>query len=64
MKVRAGSGSFYHQATIVRKTLISTVLRLLYDFLSLKSYVNVASKSNKPKELKKIFLVAILKVCP
>jgi hypothetical protein len=28
----SGSGSFYHQAKIVRKTLISTVLRLLYDF--------------------------------
>jgi hypothetical protein len=29
-----GSGSFYHQAKTVRKTLISTVFLLLYDFLS------------------------------
>jgi hypothetical protein len=37
-----GSGSFHHQANIVRKTLISTVfLLLLYDFLSLKNDVNV-----------------------
>ncbi len=28
-----GSGSFHHPAKIVRKTLISTVLWLLYDFL-------------------------------
>jgi hypothetical protein len=28
----SGSGSFYHQANIVRKTLIPTVLRLLFDF--------------------------------
>ncbi len=36
-------GSFYHKAKIVRKTLISTVLRLLFDFLSLKNYVSVPS---------------------
>ncbi len=41
------SGSFYHQAKIVRKTLILTVLRRLYDFLSLKNVENVPSKSNK-----------------
>jgi hypothetical protein len=35
-----GSGSFYHQATIVRKTLIPSVLWLLFDFLSMKNYVN------------------------
>jgi hypothetical protein len=29
---RNGSGSIYNQAKIVRKTLIPTVLRLLYDF--------------------------------
>ncbi len=29
----SGSGSFYHQAKIVRKTLIPNVLRLLFDFL-------------------------------
>ncbi len=33
---RYGSGSFYHQAKRVRKTMIPTVLLLLYDFLSLK----------------------------
>ncbi len=31
-----GSGSFYYQAKIVRKTLVHTDLSLLYDFLSLK----------------------------
>ncbi len=45
----SGSGSLYHQAKIVRKTLIYTVLWLLYDFLSLKNDVNVTSKSNKQK---------------
>jgi hypothetical protein len=45
----SGSGSFYNQAKIVWKTLIPTVLWLLYDFLSLKSYVNVASERNKQK---------------
>jgi hypothetical protein len=47
----SGSGSFYHQAKIVRKTLIPTVLRLLLDFLSLINYVNVPSKSKKQKNL-------------
>ncbi len=28
----AGSGSFYHQAKVVRKTLIPTVLLLLFNF--------------------------------
>ncbi len=37
----SGSGSYYHLAKIVRKTLISTVLQLLYDFLSWKTNVNV-----------------------
>jgi hypothetical protein len=51
--MRWGSGfvSFHHQAKIVRKTLIPTVLWLLYDFLSLKNDVTVASKSNKLKNL-------------
>jgi hypothetical protein len=50
---RYGSGfrSFYHQAKIVKKTLIPTVLRLLYDFLSMKNDINVPSKSNKQKKL-------------
>ena len=43
------SGSFYYQAKIVRKTLIPTVLWLIFDFLSLKNYVNVPSKRNKQK---------------
>ncbi len=42
-----GSGSFYHQAKMVWKTFIPTALWLLFDFLSLKNYVNVPSKSNK-----------------
>jgi hypothetical protein len=53
---RYGSGSFYHQSKIVRKTLISTPLWLLFDFLALEIDVNVPSKSNKQ------FFVAILKV--
>ncbi len=47
---RYGSGSFYHQAKIieiVRKTLISTVLWPLYDFLSLKTDVNVLKSKNQ-----------------
>ncbi len=44
-----GSRSFYNQAKIVRETLIPTVLRLLYEFLSLKNDVNVALQSNKQK---------------
>ncbi len=45
-----GSGSYYHQATNRGKTLIPTVLRLLFDF-SLKNYVNLPSKRNKWKNL-------------
>ncbi len=40
-KYGPGSGSFLHQTKIVRKTLISTILWLIYDFLSLKNDVNV-----------------------
>jgi hypothetical protein len=39
-----GSGSFYHQAKIIRKTLIPPVLRLLFDFLSLKNDVTKINK--------------------
>ncbi len=49
----SGSGSFYHQAKIVWKTLIPTVLWLLYDFLSLKNDVNAPFKSNKQKNYEK-----------
>ncbi len=41
-----------------KKTLIPTALGILYDNLSLKNDVNVASKSNKQKN----FFVAVLKV--
>ncbi len=51
---------FHKQAKKLRKTLISTVLWLLYDFLSLKNDVNVPSKRNKHKNLEKknYFLLA------
>jgi hypothetical protein len=45
------SGSFYHHAKIVRKNLDSYYFVTLFDFLSLKNDVNVASKSNKQKKL-------------
>jgi hypothetical protein len=51
-----GSGSFYHQVKIIRKTLIPAVLWLL-----LKNYVNVPSKSNKLNFFKLVF-VGVLKV--
>jgi hypothetical protein len=47
----SGSGSFYHEAKIVRKTLIAIVLLLLYDFVSLKNDVNLASKRSRQKNL-------------
>jgi hypothetical protein len=53
---------FHHLANIVRKTLISTVLRFLFDFLSLKNDVNVPSKSNIRKTVKNLFFVGVLKV--
>ncbi len=49
---RYGSGSFYHNVKIIRKTLIPTILNLdsyyfvtLFNFLSLKNDVNVPSKT-------------------
>ena len=45
-----GSGSFYHQAKIVRKTLIPTVSSLLYAFFS-------SPKSNKQKLRKKTYFL-------
>ncbi len=45
----SGSGSFYDQTKLVRKTLIFTVWRILYDSLSLKNDVNVPSKRNNQK---------------
>ncbi len=59
----SGSGSFYHQAKILRKTLILTVMLLLFDFLSLKNDVNVPSKSKKQKNFfLNQFFVGVLKV--
>ncbi len=41
-----GSRPFYHQTKIIRKSLIPSVfLRILFDFLSLKNYVNVPLNS-------------------
>ncbi len=55
----SGFGSFYHQAKIIRKTLIPSALWLLFDFLYLKNDVNVPSKSNKKNFFQKIiFLLA------
>jgi|LakMenEpi03Aug12_release.lakeMendotaPanAssembly.Ray.scaffolds.fasta_scaffold2096937_1 hypothetical protein len=55
-----GSGSFHHKANILREALIFTILRLLYDFLSLKNYVNVPSKVGSLKKNldNKYFLLA------
>jgi hypothetical protein len=60
---RHGSGYFYHQAKIVRKTLIPNFLLLLFDFLSLKNDVNVCSKSITQKNfLFKLVFFGLLKV--
>jgi len=40
-----------------KKNLIPTFLSLVFDFLSLKNYVNVPSKSIKQKNSKKAFPV-------
>ncbi len=58
----SGFGSFYHQTKIVRKSLIPTVLLLLFYFLSLKNDLYVPSKSNKQENLIKKFFVGLLKV--
>jgi hypothetical protein len=50
----SGSGFFYHQAKMVRKTLIPTALRLLFDFLSSKNDVNVPLKVISKKTIFKI----------
>ncbi len=45
----------------VRKTLISTILWLLFDFLSIKTDVKVTVTSNKEKKFEKnLFFVGIL----
>jgi hypothetical protein len=58
------SGSLYHQAKIVRKTLIPTVLRLNDDFLSLKNDVNVPylQKVKSRKTFLKSVFGGVLKV--
>jgi hypothetical protein len=53
----SGSGSLHQQAKTRRKTLISTVLWLLYGFLSLKNDVRAPPKKNKHKNF-----VGILKI--
>ncbi len=60
-RIRISYSELLHQVKIVRKTLISTVLWLLYEFLSLKNKVNKCTlKSNTPKKLTKqtYFLLA------
>ena len=47
---RYGSGSFYHHAKNSKTNLDSYYFVTLFDFLSLKNDVNVASKSNKQKK--------------
>ncbi len=55
----SGSGSFHQQAKTVKKTLISNILLLLFNFLSLKTDVNVPSKRNWQKKfVKNLFLLA------
>jgi hypothetical protein len=56
------SGSFYHLAKIVKKTLIPTVLLLLFDFLLLKNDVNVPSKRKKHKNFFFIYTSFLLAV--
>jgi hypothetical protein len=46
-QVARSESGFFHQAKIVRKTLIPTVFWLILDFLSSKNDVNEPSKSNK-----------------
>jgi hypothetical protein len=45
----SGSGLFNHEAKIVRKALISTVLGFLFDFLPLENDAKVPLKSHMQK---------------
>ncbi len=56
-----GSWSFHRQAIIVKKSWF-LLLWLLYDFLSLKSDVNLLSKSYTIKPRRKNIFVGVLKV--
>jgi hypothetical protein len=47
----SGSGSFHHHAKKSKKNLYSYFFNTIFDFLSLKNDVNLASKSNKQKKL-------------
>ncbi len=53
-----GSGSFYHQAKKWRKTLISAVLWLLCDFLSLKKWCKGTVKKKKNIKTKIVFFLS------
>ncbi len=53
-----GSGSFHQQAKKVRKSKISIIFWILFNFLFFKTDVNVPSNSDKQKTLKKTFLLA------
>jgi hypothetical protein len=57
LRFGSGSGSFYHQANIVRRNLI-LLLNFFLTFLSFKNDVNVPLKTNQQKT----FLYCILKV--
>ncbi len=50
-------GTFYQQAKKLRKTLISTVLWILCEFLSLKNDLNVPSKGISIKNLLQHYLL-------
>ncbi len=56
----SGCGSFYHQAKIVGKTLIPTVLSLLYFFMMfyLIKIMYMYLQSNKQKNLNSFFLAS------
>ncbi len=60
----SGSGSFYQQGKIIRKTLIPTALWLLFWLFIFENEVNAPSKSNKQKKVlnKRLVFVGILKV--
>ncbi len=59
---RYGSGSFYHQAKIVRKTLIPTILWLFLTFYLWKMMSLYLQKVISRQLSKKLFLIGILKV--
>ncbi len=53
----SGSGSFHNKLTKARKTLTSTIFYFFLDFLSLKTDVNVPSKSNKQENFEKAYFL-------